>query len=149
MCAVADLNSSDGASPASEQGVLANLPRTRPQRASARRAAARDGARAASGTRTSPARTNATRARNAAPSERRSARPHKPTAAKRPTPRPQQRAPEQGFECDGEATSGSVQPPGAVELLSSAAEVVSELAKAGVSRSERLLKDVFSRLPLP
>lgn len=56
--------------------------------------------------------------------------------------------PVQGFECDTEAASGSVQPPGAVELLASAAEVVGELAKAGVSRSERLLKDVFSRFPL-
>jgi hypothetical protein len=31
----------------------------------------------------------------------------------------------------------------------SAVEIVGELAKAGVSRSERLLKDVLSRLPLP
>jgi hypothetical protein len=41
-----------------------------------------------------------------------------------------------------------VQPPGGAELLISAAEIVGELAKAGVSRSERLLKDVLSRLPL-
>jgi hypothetical protein len=53
----------------------------------------------------------------------------------------------QGFECEGEV-SGSVQPPGAAELISSVAEVVSELTKAGVSRSERLLKDLVSRLPL-
>jgi hypothetical protein len=62
-------------------------------------------------------------------------------------PRRKPAAPLQGFECDSE-TSGSVQPPGAVELLASAAEIVSELAKAGVSRSERLLKDLVSRLPL-
>jgi len=54
----------------------------------------------------------------------------------------------QGFECESEAATGSVQPPGAVELLASAAEGVSELAKAGLSRSERLLKDLASRLPL-
>jgi hypothetical protein len=30
----------------------------------------------------------------------------------------------------------------------SAAEIVGELAKAGLSRSERLLKDVLSHLPL-
>jgi hypothetical protein len=40
-----------------------------------------------------------------------------------------------------------VQPPGGAELLLSAAELVGELAKAGVSRTERLLKDAFSRLP--
>jgi len=41
-----------------------------------------------------------------------------------------------------------VQPPGAAELVASAAEIVGELAKAGLSRSERLLKDFVSRLPL-
>jgi hypothetical protein len=41
-----------------------------------------------------------------------------------------------------------VQPPGAAELVVSAAEIVGELAKAGLSTGERLLKDVFSRLPL-
>jgi hypothetical protein len=41
-----------------------------------------------------------------------------------------------------------VQPPGAVELISSVTEIVSELTKAGVSRSERLLKDLLARLPL-
>jgi predicted kinase len=138
MCTVADLNSSDGASVSNEQGVLANLPRTRPQRASARRAAARDGARA------TPA---SARARSTPPRQRRASRPRPASDAKRSI-RPQQTAPVQGFECDSEATSGSVHPPGAVELLTSAAEVVSELAKAGVSRSERLLKDVISRFPL-
>ena len=48
---VADLNASDGAARSNEQGVLANLPRTRPQRATPRRAAARENARA-----TAPAR---------------------------------------------------------------------------------------------
>jgi hypothetical protein len=137
MCAVADHNSSDGSSVPGEQGVLANLPRTRPQRESARRAAARNGARQSS----PPA-----RARSEAPRERRSAS-TRPSAAAKKAPKARQTAPVQGFESDSE-TSGSVQPPGAVELLASAAEVVSELAKASVSRSERLLKDVFSRLPL-
>jgi hypothetical protein len=41
-----------------------------------------------------------------------------------------------------------VQPPGGAELLASAAEIVGELTKAGLSTGERLLKDVFSRLPL-
>jgi len=43
--------------------------------------------------------------------------------------------------------SGSVQPPGSAEFIASAAEAVSELAKAGLSTGERLLKDVLSRLP--
>ena len=45
--------------------------------------------------------------------------------------------------------SGSVRPPGGAEFLASAAEIVSEVAKAGLSAGERLLKDAFSRLPGP
>jgi hypothetical protein len=57
-------------------------------------------------------------------------------------------APRQGFECEGERASATVHPPGGAELVASAAEIVGELAKAGLSTGERLLKDVFSRLPL-
>jgi hypothetical protein len=57
-------------------------------------------------------------------------------------------APRQGFECEGERTSGSVHPPGGAELVASAAEIVGELAKAGILTGERLLKDVLARLPL-
>jgi hypothetical protein len=57
-------------------------------------------------------------------------------------------APRQGFECEGDAASGAVHPPGAAELIASAAEIVGDLAKAGLSTGERLIKDVFSRLPL-
>jgi hypothetical protein len=39
-----------------------------------------------------------------------------------------------------------VQPPGGAELVTVAAEIVGELAKAGLSTGERLLKDVFARL---
>jgi len=134
MCGVADLPASDGASPSNEQGVLSNLPRTRPQRSTPRRAAARDHAAAAA------------RPRARGSGARQAARARAAGDAKG-APRRKPAAPLQGFECDGE-TSGSVQPPGAVELLASAAEIVSELTKAGVSRSERLLKDVVSRLPL-
>jgi hypothetical protein len=42
----------------------------------------------------------------------------------------------------------SVQPPAGTELIVSAAELVGEIAKAGVSRGERLVKGFFSRLPL-
>lgn len=138
---MADLNASDGASGTNEQGVLANLPRTRPQRATPRRAAARDNARAAA-----PARGRARARGSAARAKGRAGAgpvPRAKTAAGR-----RQTAPVQGFESESEAATGSVQPPGAVELLASAAEVVSELTKAGLSRSERLLKDLVSRLPL-
>lgn len=39
-------------------------------------------------------------------------------------------------------------PPGGAELVASVAEIVGELAKAGLSTGERLLKDALSRLPL-
>jgi hypothetical protein len=40
-----------------------------------------------------------------------------------------------------------VQPPGGAELLGSAAEILAELAKGGLSTGERLLRDALSRLP--
>ncbi len=138
---VGDVNASDGASGTDQQGVLANLPRTRPQRSTPRRAAARGNAKAAG-----PAPAGERAARSAAPARGRT-RAGSATRAKS-APSGQQAAPVQGFECESEAATGSVQPPGAVELLASAAEGVSELAKAGLSRSERLLKDLASRLPL-
>lgn len=183
MCCVTDANSSDGASSAqqNEQGVLANLPRTRPQRTSRRRAAARSAARWPGGADAAPARrgdgsvppketadSGAARAKADRPTaprrasgkndgsaaERRRASARGRASARRQTSAPKRRissqeaAPRQGFEGDGDAASGPVQPPGAAELLGSAAEIVGELAKAGLSRSERLLKDVVSRLPL-
>jgi hypothetical protein len=180
-----------------ENGVLANLPRARPQRSSARRQAEREtnGSRNGAGT---TAREQRPTARRRPPAGAKGARKRaqsdaskvaKPTVApvaqsaasakaksssasaagkaatpnaaagKRPTaarttrkrPRPaaaQDPAPRQGFESESETPVGSVQPPGGVELVASAAELVGELAKAGFSRSERLLKDVVSRLPL-
>jgi hypothetical protein len=184
MCCVTDANSSDGSSSAQqdEQGVLANLPRTRPQRASRRRVAARntaggssgaDGAPPSRGGRSVPPTEKADRGAARAAAERPAAaqteaakpggraadRPRRTVrggaSARRQTSAPKRRisnqdpAPRQGFECDGDAGSGPVQPPGAAELVASAAEIVGELAKAGLSTGERLLKDVFSRLPLP
>jgi hypothetical protein len=171
-------------SPSNGSGVLANLPRARPQRSSARRLAARErnGSSAAvreqqppasgqtaatgkiapqtrkrakakaSGAREESAASTAAAAtgRASVPRRRAAKRPagadtvHKrtrPAAAQEPAPR-------QGFESESDAPSGSLQPPGGVELVASAAELVGELAKAGLSRSERLLKDVFSHLPL-
>jgi hypothetical protein len=69
-------------------------------------------------------------------------------AKRRAAPQPEP-APKQGYECQGDTVSGSVQPPGGAELVASAVELVGELAKAGLSSGERLLKDFVTRLPLP
>jgi hypothetical protein len=139
--------SSDQETPGGEdQGVLSKLPRTRPQRSSPRRAAARSASAAAQATAAAPAAANgrppakAPKAAKATP-KRAARRATKPTVPAQPAPR-------QGYECEGERPSGSVHPPGGAELVASAAEIVGELAKAGISTGERLLKDVLSRLPL-
>jgi hypothetical protein len=140
-----------------EEGVLVNLPRTRPQRSSPRRAAARAAAAGRAGRR-EPIRTagrskiggivaaGGTRrpatARAAAGKRVRSAAKRQPDYAHR-----RQVAPRQGFESEAESMSGSVQPPGGAELVASAAELLGELAKVGLSTGERLFKDVLSRLP--
>jgi hypothetical protein len=41
-----------------------------------------------------------------------------------------------------------VRAPGGTELATSAIEIFGELAKAGLSTGERLLRDVLGRLPL-
>jgi hypothetical protein len=57
-----------------------------------------------------------------------------------------ERAPRQGFEAEPDS-HGPVQPPGSSELVSSAAELAGELAKAGVTTGARVLRDFLSRLP--
>jgi hypothetical protein len=139
-------------------GVLANLPRTRPQRSSPRRVAAR--ARSAAATTRSDvsetAKTLETSSSNGSKAGPNKAGPSKPakvrTAKRKPTagasaPEPAP-APRQGFECESEHTSRTVQPPGGAELVASVAEIVGELAKSGLATGERLLKDALSRLPL-
>lgn len=157
----------------SDDGVLERLPRTRPQRTSARRAAARagsEGAEPAPGAEAdspdAPGATNARRASGAAPrkapARRGSTQPSRAKAASarartgaperdRPSRRPagetaRTAAPRQGFESEAESTR-SIQPPNGIELIGSAVEIVGELTKAGLSKSEHLLKDVLSRLP--
>ncbi|HXB15505.1 MAG TPA: hypothetical protein VNV44_07145 [Solirubrobacteraceae bacterium] len=150
-----------GDQPLEGGGVLANLPRTRPQRASPRRAAARrataeEDQAAANGNgrakrptakNTSAAKGSARRSAAASP---RGAKPAKttrpPRAAKGSRRRAGEAVPRQGYESVEERATGPVQPPGGTELLGTAAEVVSELAKAGVSGGERVLRDLFSRL---
>ena len=116
---MSDSSSRDLREPASAEGsgILAGLPRTRPQRASARRTAARAASRKTRG--------------GVRVADNGSAR---------------ERAPRQGFEAEPDSL-GPVQPPGSAELISSAAELAGELAKAGVDTGARVLKDFLSRLP--
>jgi hypothetical protein len=175
---------------AGEQSVLAKLPRTRPQRSSARRAAARelrarpsskrapsgsdragatgesegtDGTRAgaeskrrsANGNRASAGAKRASGASSGSAQKRAQARARSTDAARRPPARSgasatrsrprTQAVPRQGFESEGGGLHGSVEPPGGTELLTSAVEIVGELAKSGLSTGERLLRDVLSR----
>jgi hypothetical protein len=156
-------SNSDGRAGASDgPSVLANLPRTRPQRSSPRRAAARRSASAATASPESPAkagRAGGGRPRTAARTASAKARPSKPKASKTTTGANggQRRAagsrrggskpvPRQGFESEADRARGPVQPPGGTELIASAVEIVGDLAKSGLSTGERLLKDVFSRL---
>jgi hypothetical protein len=151
--------------PPNGQGVLSNLPRTRPQRASARRAAARQASTAptvahavAASSNGGPAPKPVGAPAPTAPSTKRGPAPaREPAPAKRARgsakpkavkPDPGPPVPRQGFECEGERASGPVHPPGGTELVASAAEMIGELAKAGLSTGERLFKDVLSRLPL-
>jgi hypothetical protein len=172
-------------------GVLANLPRTRPQRASARRTAARrtgagtqpvarptkagatkktakpakaagSNGRAATGS-TAASKPKAKAAAKSTGTAKRSesagSRARRPTAdsakaaatkaprARRTTKPPvAEPVPRQGFESEEERATGAVQPPGGTELVSTAAEILGELTKAGISGGERLLRDVLSRL---
>lgn len=161
--------------PADGPGVLSNLPRTRPQRASPRRAAARTEAAATStaDTRADGARprqtpgsgadtvgsngrpaasTKASRTRTArkAAATSASSQPKRPrsTTGRTAAPAAHEPVPRQGFESEGERPNAPVQPPGGAELVAGAAELIGELAKAGISTGERLFKDVLSRLPL-
>jgi hypothetical protein len=134
--------------PRERHGVLSNLPRTRPQRSSARRVAARKATTAAGTNGAAPThangRTRASAAATAKPRASANARASADARATAHTPP----VPRQGFECESERASGPVQPPGGAELVASAAEIIGELAKAGLSTGERVLKDVLSRLPL-
>jgi hypothetical protein len=178
--------------PGANEGVLANLPHTRPQRSSPRRAAARKATAAADPAASTPSNTDegapesrprgTARTARAASEQRTAKRPDgtragslaqapsarqaaetpnagttgKPakgprTAPKRaPSPTSDQ-MPRQGFESemDRDRASGPVQPPGGAELVASAAEIIGELAKAGLSTGERLLRDALTHLPRP
>jgi hypothetical protein len=195
MTPASDNNGRAGGSEGTE-GVLANLPRTRPQRSTARRSAARREALAAqsadaaaqappkarakakprsaasargastSGTARKARATSAAAAKPAKgataaggrsakgakstkPRAKTSTATHTPPMPRRPAPSAaEDQVPLQGFESEMDRTSGPVQPPGGTELVASAAELIGELARAGFSTGERLLRDALARLPL-
>jgi hypothetical protein len=148
------------------EGVLANLPRTRPQRSSARRDAARMAARrtteAKASTKAStilatPGEPATTKTKPAKVATVKRGQESGQGAAKRgqgaanprsTAKRLQDPAPRQGFETENDPLSGPVQPPGGVDLLASAVELAGELTKSGLSTGGRLLRDIFTRLPL-
>ena len=135
-----------------DRGVIANLPRTRPQRPSPRRAAARQGARRRSRSAAAPPRSaNGPASAPASKPPKLAAAPRRRAASSTRAPRARaaRAAPRQGFQSEAEAAHTSIQPPGGSELMTAAVELVGELAKAGISRGERALKDIASRLPLP
>ena len=141
-----------GEEPREGSSVLSNLPRTRPQRASPRRAAARNSAAAAEETAAANGNGSAPRSaprKSAKPAATAGTRRRKPAAkakAKTARRRAPEAVPRQGYESVEERATGPVQPPGNAEFLGTAAEIVTELAKAGISGSERLVRDVLSRL---
>ncbi len=147
-----------------EGGILAALPRTRPQRASARREAAR------ASTASTAAKTKPTRAAVKQPtkSEKPVTTTPKPTTAKKPgttvkkptTVRKRKAkpiakpleppAPKQGYEPEEEVELGAtVHPPSGAELVESVADIVSELAGSSFAAGGRLLKDALSLLRRP
>jgi hypothetical protein len=136
-----------------EDGVLANLPPTRPQRTSRRRTEARNATVRA--TRSAPRGAASRGSQDRGPEERSRERrvgPRlEPTAGKRAGESAGRgdSVPKQGFESESDPASGPVQPPGAIELVGSAVEIVTELARGGLSAGERLLGDLVSRLPKP
>ncbi len=156
--------------------VLSNLPRTRPQRETARRTAARGsesersspngasangapparkkaGKPAAKRARSTASGAKAAKGGGTAPRAATSPKRGRRSAAKKPAGRAPLQAvgeevPRQGFETEDERATGSVPPPGTADVLSTAVEALGEIAKAGIAGGERLLRDAFSRLGL-
>jgi hypothetical protein len=156
-----------------EGGILASLPRSRPQRASARRAAARtdtatkkatSAARTVTTTKTNSARATTTNKHIARetpavaepvaakkPTARKPPAAKKAASSKRRTAKPAEPlAPKQGYEPEEELELGkSVSPPSGGELVESVADIIGELANSGLTAGGRLLKDAFSLLRRP
>jgi hypothetical protein len=148
---------------APQGGVLAALPRTRPQRTSARREAARAQAKSETASPASVGKQGGAKtAAKAKPKTRASAKPKvtpktkpKAAAAKKPVKRaaaklrapakPEEHAPKQGYEPEEEVELGNtVHPPSGGELMESVADIFGELAGLGANAGGRLLKDALS-----
>jgi hypothetical protein len=143
-------------------GILAALPRARPQRTSARRAAARANTSTKTSTATETKKARATSAERPVAGKKamagtKPAATTKPASTKKrtsttkrvvkPTDPP---APKQGYEPEEELELGkTVNPPSGVELVESVADIIGELANSGVTAGGRLLKDAFSLLRRP
>jgi hypothetical protein len=130
---------------AGEQGILASLPHTRPQRPSARRSAAR--AKSAKGAPAARGRTKSAAGPPRAPAAK---PPRAPAATKPPraAPAAPPRAPIQGFESESEPRAdGPVTPPSSAELAASVVELLGELAQSGFSSGGKLLREALGRLP--
>jgi hypothetical protein len=139
--------SQDNSSESGSGGILAALPRARPQRASPRRAAAKAAAKKPKNTPKA-----ATKKLESAPKRRAKASRPVPIRgeATRTRARNEPRAPKQGYEPEDEVELGvTVNPPSGTELVESVADIVGELAGAGLTAGGRLLKDAFSLLRRP
>jgi hypothetical protein len=130
--------------------VLADLPRTRPQRASARRESARKRAG------TSARKQETPRRKTPKPSARQPQTPTRsprPKAASKAKPKSSARrqavkppTPPQGYEADSDLTGTPVSPPSGPEVLGALAELAGELAHNGIAAGGRLLRNTLSRL---
>lgn len=162
-----ETNSSDSrAEHPIDGGVLAALPRTRPQRASPRRAATRAKAgktqakadksevvasageqkktRKSSKAAPPPARAGQSKTKPTAKAAKAKASPTKLAE------QPGGRAPNQGYEPEEEVELGkTINPPSGVDLVESVADIFGELANSSVAAGGRILKDAFSLLRRP
>lgn len=125
--------------------VLGALPRRRPQRRSAKRAAP---AEAANGNGTKP---TATKADPRTRVPQRATKPAPPSAAPRPTASRPQRLPQPAQPAGVPPTSHGrpADQPAGRHLLGTAAQAAAELAEIGLSVSARALRRVVDRLPRP
>jgi hypothetical protein len=176
---MSDASQDNGRDTAQDAGILAALPRTRPQRSSPRRAAARGGApktaTATKATTHANGRPKKAKAGTAAPvkkqntaadataAKKATATNRSPVRASVPRLRPvklqttrmrsaheEPPVPRQGYEPEDEVELGAtVDPPSGVELVESVADIVGELAGAGLTAGGRLLKDALSLLRRP
>lgn len=134
-----------------EGGILGALPHTRPQRTTPRRAAAqvqRADSRGRAEGKPAAKRTSAKQPARPAPAGRKAPAGMKaPAGKKAPSRTAQPRAPRQGYEPEEELELGAtVHPPSGVELVESVADIVVELASAGLKAGGRALRDVLSPL---